>query len=270
MTIGNLRMLPEKPRLYPKILLWDVETSDMELSIRSYELKCNIKRFPIESIKRDWTMLGASWKLLGPENRVSCISVSPQNPLDDTAVVYKLHEVLSDADILIGHNGDAFDYKKFNTRAIILGLPPIAPKQTIDTLKIARKYFRFTSNKLRYIAKVLGVDAKDESPDWEKVINGDPEELRYMRSYNKQDVIVLEGLYDRLRAYHHTHPNLGVYIDLRDTGGERVDVCPTCASPSIKTRGYSYTKTGKKRRYCCDSCGAWSTSGKSVKTTDIR
>lgn len=252
-----------------KIIIWDVETTNMELLINAYDLKCTMKRFPVESIRRDWTMLGAAWKFLG-EDRVSCISVSPQNPLDDRAVIHRLHTVLSEADVLIGHNSDAFDFKKFNTRAIIYGLPPISPKRSIDTLKIARKYFRFTSNKLKYIAQVLGLDAKDESPDWEKILEGDAEELRYMRDYNKQDVIVTEQVYERLKAYHHTHPNLGVHVDIRDTANNKVDTCPKCNSIELMKRGHRFTQTGKKQQYQCKTCNGWSSSGKSIKTTEIR
>ena len=105
-------------------------------------------------------------------------------------VIKTLHDVLSEADIIIAHNGDKFDSKKFNTRAIAYGLPPIEPKKSVDTLKIARRRFAFTSNKLSYLAKFLGVESKDESPDWDKVLAGDEQELRYMRQYNRKEVNV--------------------------------------------------------------------------------
>ena len=198
-------------------------------------------------------MLGAAWGWLD-NKKIECISVSPQEPLNDYEVIKKLHEVLSEAECLIGHNSDSFDYKKFNTRAIYYGLPPVAPKQSIDTLKIARKYFKFSSNKLSYIANYLGLDAKNESPDWKKVIEGCPKELRYMRKYNKQDVIVTKELYLKLRAFHHNHPNINIK-QTRDSAGELITLCKHCSSPELVRTGDRILKSGRARRqFRCKTC----------------
>lgn len=233
-------------------IIWDVETTDLELRIRTYQLKNYTKYHDPKTINRDWTMLGAAWMRLG-DDKASAISVSPDKPLDDYGVTLKLHEVLSEADILIGHNSDNFDFKKFNTRAIYYDLPPIAPKLSVDTLKIARKYFKFTSNRLSYICEYLGLDEmKDESPNWRKVIDGDPEELRYMRTYNKQDVIATKALYNKLKSYHHTHPK---NPKTRDIEGSEVNVCPYCSSPeNSKVKSRPSAAGILRHQYQCKVC----------------
>jgi DNA polymerase III epsilon subunit-like protein len=50
-------------------------------------------------------------------------------------VVKKLHGLLNQADIVIGHNSDKFDLKKVAARCIYHGLKPISPVKTIDNLE---------------------------------------------------------------------------------------------------------------------------------------
>jgi hypothetical protein len=118
-----------------KILLWDIETSTIDLHIRQYDLTSRKGRHHYDTIHRDWNILGAAWKFLG-DSSVRCVSVSSQNPTNDEYVVKKLHEVLTGVNILIAHNGDAFDLKKYNARALFYDLPPINHIHTIDTLKV--------------------------------------------------------------------------------------------------------------------------------------
>lgn len=236
-----------------KMLVWDVETSSLDILHRQYDLTVNTKRFRPDEIVRDWTMLGAAWKLIG-EDKVSCISVSSKNPLDDYMVVKTTYEALEQADILIGHNSKAFDLKKFNARAIFHGFNPLPQKQQIDTLTEARKYFKFTSNKLSYLANYLGIDSKDESPDWNKILDGDIEQLAYMREYNKKDVIVTEQLYFKLSSWMHTHPDVSVYSPVKDIEGKKLLSCKTCNSINYIKYGYRYNRTTKTARYQCLDC----------------
>lgn len=239
------------------ILIYDIETTSIDLLHRQYDLGVKFKRFRPEEIVRDWTILSAAWKFLG-QDKVHCVSVSPQNPLNDAAVVHHLHAALQSANILVGHNSDAFDFKKFNARAIIYGLPPISPKQTVDTLKLSRKHFKWTSNKLSYIANKLGLPAKDESPDWDKILEGDADELRTMREYNKQDVIVTEQLYLKLRPYHTTHPVIThMEPPIRDVEGFKVISCPKCNSTNYMKQGFKFQKNGKKQQCQCNDCKGW-------------
>lgn len=239
-----------------KILIFDIETTDLELIVRSYSLKNYIRYFKPESISRDWTMLGAAWKWKG-EDSAQVVSVTPSEPLNDEGIVRALYAVLDEADVIIGHNSDKFDIKKFNTRAIAYDLPPLGKKIQIDTLKIARKYFAMTSNRLSYLADFLKVpQKKDESPDWSKCLEGCPDELRYMRKYNKQDVFVTEAVYDKLMGWHDTHPNIAE--PKRDIEGFIVpNTCPKCGSPNTHKRGFRYMASGiKYQDIRCYDCRA--------------
>lgn len=244
----------------PKILTWDIECTDLEITKRQYGLKNYIKYDSPNNITRDWTLLGAAVKWYG--KKPQCISVNSKDPLNDYEVTHWLHGYLSKADMIIGHNSRAFDYKKFNTRAITYGLTPVffAPRFNYDTLTMARKYFSFTSNKLSYLADKLEVENKQDSPDWEACINGCPKALSYMRKYNKADVIVTEQVYDKLKSYDEHHPDLSGIRDLRDTNGDPVLSCKACGSLDIIKNGVDIgagkTTLGKKKqKYFCKTCG---------------
>lgn len=249
----NIHGIREQSKI-PQILYWDIETSSIDIKYRTYDLSVKIKRFDPETIERDWTMLSVAWAF--NDEPVKCIGVSPQNPLNDSEVVRQFHEVLCQADYIIGHNMDAFDLKKFNTRAAFYGLAPIGQKNSIDTLKIARKYFKFTSNKLRYVAKFFQIDQKDDSPDWDKCLEGDSEALSYMRQYNKQDVEVTRQLYKALAPYHTTHPDMNVKAPVKDGLGNLVqNVCPVCLSGHTHKRGKVFRSKKAVQSYSCQDCG---------------
>lgn len=243
-----------EPKL--KILTADVESTPMH--VKTYSLKVSGFISP-KAIIKDWNLLGASWKWLG-DDRCPAISVSHKDTSNDYEVVNALHNVLSEADMVIGHNWDNFDMKKFNTRCLKLGIPPVPPKKTYDTLKKARKLFGFASNSLYNIARELGLDPKDEAPDWDKVIAGDIEELRKMRQYNRQDVITNEQMYLKIRPYDHQHPDLNSFHPIRTPTGEQPHVCPNCLLPDLRQDSPVYNKKGKLVRhlYQCFSCNRWS------------
>jgi hypothetical protein len=246
------------------MLVWDIETSSIDILHRQYDLKVNINRFNPDEVVRDWNIFSVAWSYMD-EEKVHCLSVSPRNPLNDYEVIRQFHSVLMEADVLIGHNSVAFDLKKFNTRAIYYKLPPIPKKQQIDTLKIARSIGKFTSNKLSYLCKYFGINAKDESPDWDKVIDGDIEEHYKMRGYNKNDVISSKELTKVLWPYIPNMPNLSVYSPVKDIEGKILLSCKACNSMNYRKAGFQYTNTGKKQRYICNNCGIWFSDGKLIK-----
>jgi hypothetical protein len=65
--------------------------------------------------------------------------------------------LFDETDVIVAHNGDRLDIKKSNAWFIAYGLKPPSPYITIDTLKIARKYFAFASNKLSDLSRFLKV-----------------------------------------------------------------------------------------------------------------
>lgn len=149
------------------------------------------------------------------------------------------------------HNCKKFDLLKINARMLIHRLPPIKPYQNIDTLEIAKRQFGFTSNKLDYLAKVLGVDAKLDTDFqlWADCVDGKQEALDYMLKYNNWDVECLEAVYLRLRPWIRNHPNLSLYYESDEIR------CPNCGSTHLNKEGFYYTTVNKYQVYRCE-CGA--------------
>lgn len=170
-----------------------------------------------------------------------------------------LRVLLDEADIVIAQNGKKFDVRKINARLIIHGFRPPSPYRVIDTMLVARKYFAFTSQKLKYTSEILGVPPKDEHAEypgfklWAAVLQDDPKAWRVMKRYNKQDIISTEWVYLKMRAWIENHPNLGVY------SMSTTPICPNCGSAHVISNGLRVSKQqGAYRRVNCLSCGAWS------------
>jgi transposase-like protein len=70
-----------------------------------------------------------------------------------------------------------------------------------------------------------------------------------MVSYCKNDVVLLEKVYLKLRPYILQHPHMNIQ------SGKVC--CPKCCSEDINFRGYSMNSTGKFKRFVCKSCGGW-------------
>lgn len=241
-----------------KITLWDIETAP--LVVTSWGLfKPYLSH---NNILEDTTLICAAWKDLDNKT-VHSVAIDPSNPRDDRAVVEELREALAESDVLVGHNGDKFDLKTFNARLIYHDLQPLPPSKTIDTLKVARKHFRFTSNRLDYLGEFLGVGRKlhtDYALWLDILLRKDEKALAKMVAYNKQDVLLLQKVYKKLRPYMVNHPNH------RLCDGE---VCPICGSKdSLQKRGFRLTQLTKAQAYQCQVCAGWS-KGRAEERTEI-
>lgn len=247
----------------PKIYLLDVETSPI-VGYSWEAFDTNLLKI-LEFSK----IISVAWKELGSKTTVvKCIADYPgykKNVIDDEKLVKEVWKLLDEADVVIGHHSDAFDIKKLNARFVALGLDAPSYYQTVDTCKLAKKYFKFDSNSLNNLGQYLGLGEKIHNggfPLWLKCMSGDEAAWELMKKYNAQDVILLEKLYLTLRPFHDKHPNLNL---VSSTPSE--SACPSCLSKDIKPRGFSFTKTGKKQRYVCNECGSWSSgSFEKVKT----
>lgn len=179
---------------------------------------------------------------------------------DDRKLCRDVWRLLDAADIVVAHNGDNFDIRVMNARFIINNMPPPAPYKTVDTKKAAKKVGMFNSNKLDDLGRIL-VNSRKLKTDfslWLGCIEGDRASWRKMERYNRQDVILLEKVYMRLRPWISNHPNLGTY---------RGDaICPKCGSGEIQWRGHAFTQTRKHRRFVCKKCGGWGRLAGSVLT----
>ena len=174
-------------------------------------------------------------------------------------MVRGVHKLLDAADVVVHYHGSAFDIPTVNKEFLIHGLPPPSPVKQIDLLKVVKEKFRFPSNKLDYVSQRLGLGKKFEHEGhslWVKCMNNDPIAWKQMEEYNKHDVILLEGLYYRVRPWIKGHPNSALL-----EGGQQ---CPTCNSLRYHKRGFAYTNSYQYQRYQCLDCSAWFRGNKSL------
>lgn len=180
--------------------------------------------------------------------------------------VAQLHSLLDRADVVVHYNGESFDVPHLNREFLEHGLQPPSPYAQVDVYKTVRKMFRFPSNRLAWVSKVL-TDSEKIHTDftlWSRVLDGEVSARKEMRDYNKQDVVALRDIYTRLQPWIPSHPNVGLYAD-----GE-APVCLSCGGSSLESRGFAFTTAGKFRRFVCRDCGRWMRSAKRESTTPMR
>jgi len=237
----------------PKILLFDIETSPLQIyAWQTYQTNALAV---IENVK----LLSVAWKWLG-QKKIDYVgrpdfTLYDTDPSDDYAVVSTLRDLLDEADVVVAHNGDGFDIKRTNARIIVNELDPPSPYVSIDTLKVARRHFKFDSNRLNDLGRELGVGQKLTHTGfdlWKRCLDGDLTAWATMKKYNIQDVQLLEDVYLKLRPWIEGHPNMGLHFE--------ECVCPNCGSTDVQQRGYKYTKTRRYKQFVCKSCKAWSRS----------
>lgn len=234
-----------------KVLFLDVETAPNTAFVWGlYKQNISIGQMIDSSRIICWS---AKWK---GNNK---IIYSGNNTDDHDVMIARMHLLMEEADIVVTYNGDRFDLPTLKKEFLMLGLPPPAPSKSIDLYKVVKKQFRFPSNKLDYICQELGIGSKTKHTGfqlWVDCLNGEENAWKTMEKYNKQDVKLLELLYNRLTGWLGRSINLNVY-------GDGSDSCPSCGSTHLQSRGYSVTLSGRSRRYQCQDCGSW---GKSTKT----
>ena len=240
-----------KHKKEPNIVLFDIETAP----ILGYSW--DIYETDVIEIVKDWYMLSFATKKLNDKKikvyKLPDFRTYKKDKEDDSELVGKLCDFLKEADIIVSHNGDRFDLRKTNARLIVHGYPPLPPTKTIDTLKVARKYFKFSSNRLDHLGGILGVGRKEKhygKNTWLGCMNGDKKSWDVLSRYNKRDVELLERVYLKLRPYIHRHPDRNIFI-------EEKEGCPKCGSHNTQRRGFMVAVTRKYQRYQCQECGGW-------------
>ena len=231
----------------PNILMFDIETSpNLAYVWQCYDTNV-IPDFLLEP--GDVMCWAAKW--LGND---AVIVESAENDPDDERIMKELWKLFDAADIVVAHNGRAFDEKHCRARWVSYGMEPPSPYRSVDTLKLARGLFRFPMNKLDCLGKYLDVGSKLEHGGstklWLKCLQGDPKAWDMMREYNAQDVYLLEAVYLKLRAWDRRPPN----VSLMFTDDVLRCVCCGAASPT-KLRKKAYTNSQAYPAYRCKSCG---------------
>ena len=182
------------------------------------------------------------------------------------AIIDAAYELLNQADIVVHFNGRTFDMPHLRREFLLAGKTPFVPVLQIDLLQVARQNFKFPSNKLQYVAKALGVGEKMKNSGhelWIRCLAYEPDAWAEMEEYNRQDVIVTEGVFTKLRPWIKNQPHFGLF------SGE-VHCCPSCGSNDLRANGNAYTNTAVYQQFRCAACGSNSRSVKSEARTDTR
>lgn len=163
--------------------------------------------------------------------------------------------LLDEADVICHYNGTRFDIPTLNKEFLKYDMPPPSPYQQIDLLATARRQFRLASNKLDYVAGYLGVGGKMQHKGmdlWTGCMDGNEKDWKIMEKYNKQDVALLELVYNKLLPWIQNHPNPALFND------EETKQCPKCGGTHLQMRGTYKTKVQIYQRYQCMDCKSWS------------
>lgn len=237
-----------------KILLLDIETSPH--SVYAWGLfKQNISLSQVRDTSR---VLCASYKWLG-DKKTYFVSEWKEGV---DVMLEELYNVIEEADAIVTYNGNRFDLPTLNKEFLLNNYKPPAPYKSVDLYRTAKSKFRFASNKLDHVAQQLGLGSKTSHYGfqmWVDVMEGNRKAQKLMEQYNKQDVILLEKVYNVVLPWIANHPNHSHH-----SGSA---VCPNCGSKHLQHRGFTITAVGRQQRFQCQDCGKWSKSAESYEKT---
>jgi uncharacterized protein YprB with RNaseH-like and TPR domain len=162
--------------------------------------------FDIESshLKADFgVMLCACVKPLDED----VITLDGRRGSNDKELCLRLKEELEKYDILVSYYGLGFDVLFLNSRLLHYGLEPLKMKYHIDMYGVVRKFAALHSRRLESVSKFLGIKGKGsiEPELWVKAAyDGDKDALAKIKQHCKEDVEVLESLYE--------HPHIKQFL----------------------------------------------------------
>lgn len=245
----------------PKILAYDLETSPAKGYFFGGIWETNI----IEMIEYE-QILCVAWM----EHGSNKVHVKGQDDfpsykpgvLNDKDLVIFFRDIISQYDIVSGHNSDRFDLTVLNTRLLFHGLEPISLASTIDTKKIAKNKFHLPSNKLDDIADFLGLGRKLSTHKslWMGCEQGVASDWSYMKKYCKWDVKLQDDVLKHIVPFVKFNNTFGKLdsINLNCTN-------PTCCSQHVVKSKKRKVAGGFRYQYQCMDCGCYFTDSKLIK-----
>lgn len=172
----------------------------------------------------------------------------------------RLWQLLDEADVVVHYNGKNFDIPFINRHFMLADMPPPSNYIQVDLLKEIKRCARFDSHKLDWISQQFGIGQKVKHAGWELWKGweeGDVESRKKMEEYNKQDVVLLKHLFNKIKPWLISNPNPALF-----TADDGI-TCPGCGG-NVYKKGFYYTKISKFQRYKCKSCGANSRGRKNL------
>ena len=255
---AGFQLLDEEPR----VGFFDIETTPIVGHVWHPYTKGGLiggHKHMLEDVK----LLSYAWKWKG-EDEVKFVGL---NTATNEEMLQQLWDLLDEADWVVAHNGDNFDFKLVHAWMARAGMTPYRSVKQIDTLKMAKRRFKFTVNRLDYLCQVFFGEGKEDTGGfdlWLRCLEGDEEAWALMQQYNEKDVTLLEQLYYRLAAWDKSHPNYALWA-----GADNEAMCGTCGSSNVKRNGFARTGVSKFPNYTCGDCGAHWRGRKSVQVVPL-
>lgn len=236
----------------PKIIVWDIET--IPNLKKALEYWPELSNFYGKTLKATITSIACiGWKYAGG-SKVECINAWDfsrwdKNRNDDYSVCKAFHEIIKDADAIVTQNGRRFDWKHLQTRLIHHGLDPLHKIPHIDTKVLASKNLFMINNKLGTLGREFVKDDKLDNGGWQLWVDTwhkKPEALKLMEKYCKQDVELLDKVFQVLKPFAKNLPNFNHWSSEK--------VCPNCGSDNVYFNGWHHTQAMSYRRMFCKDC----------------
>lgn len=238
---------PVEPVIRPPVICYlDIETSHMLAKI----YQCKTEYIHHKNIVKQWHLYSYAATLEHEPERFYYLDQRYAPDIkDDRQIIEAMHHIISNSDILSGHNIKRFDLKKFNTRAALYGLDPIQEKIIWDTLPMFKRHFDLPSYSLGFICKYFNFKNQklDHSGDmWDRCEAGDLSAWEENEKYNKMDVLAQR---EALHFISKLEPSINIQAF------HYSPVC-ICGGKTFFKDGFKYTRQGKfqVRRCSNKSC----------------
>jgi len=171
-----------------KILLLDIETAPN----LAYVWGLWDQNIIIDNIvESGYTMCWAAKWLGEPAKNMHFESILGQSRAEMLKPIYDL---LDEADVVVHYNGRKFDMPNLNKEFVKQEWTPPSPYKQLDLLSTVRRQFKFPSNKLDFVCRELGLGQKHHHKGmklWHECMAGDQKSWKTMKTYNKQDVVMI-------------------------------------------------------------------------------
>ena len=239
-------------------LFLDIETSPIQVFVFRLNDKSNAY-ISHKSIIKDAGIICICWKWAGTKRVHSLTWDAKQS---DKAMLKKFIPILDSATEIVMQGGDRFDLPWIRTECLVHGIP-MAPKYpTVDTLKKSRQKFYFPSNRLDYLGNRLIGENKLPTTFglWRDIVLHKSERsLRTMVRYCKQDVLLLEKVFDRMAPYIESASSIARYAS----------DCPECGSSKTVVQAKRKRASGSVHiTFRCKDCGRHHTMPESRFNSD--
>jgi len=229
----------------PRILVFDIETTPM----LSHHWRCYKENIsPVQVVNYSKLLC---WSAKWVDGKMVYFD-STQKDKDDKRCCGTMRELCDEADILVAHNGRAFDMGTLKARWIAHGFDPPSPSKWVDTLRVCRHQLNLASNKLDAIARYFNLGTKHPHEGfqlWLDCMGGKKKAWQTMQEYNIQDVLLEEELYLLIRAWDSKHPNVQLMYD------DEEERCVCCGHRTLTLMARpARTNASEFSSYRCSKC----------------